>query len=113
MKSVATKLFAFTAVVLSLVVAGNAQQKPMDPKDPRTGLKPGLRDAGVAASGMALVATRPRAEGFYDPKNPAGEAMPAERPAGAPAPLRPQGRRPVPAPSISPTPTSRSAVSGW
>ena len=84
MKSVATKVFALSAVVLSLAVAGNAQQKPMDPKDPRTGLKPGLRDAGIAASGMELVATRPRAEGFYDPKNPAGEAMPAERPAGAP-----------------------------
>lgn len=103
MKSAATKLFAFTAVVLSLVVAGNAQQKPMDPKDPRTGLKPGLRDAGVAASGMALVATRPRAEGFYDPKNPAGEAMPAERPAGAPAPApqAPAAPAPTPAPGTA------------
>ncbi len=98
MKSVATKVFALSAVVLSLAVAGNAQQKPMDPKDPRTGLKPGLRDAGIAASGMELVATRPRAEGFYDPKNPAGEAMPAERPAGAPAPAPPApGAAPRPA----------------
>ena len=102
MKSVATKVFALSAVVLSLAVAGNAQQKPMDPKDPRTGLKPGLRDAGIAASGMELVATRPRAEGFYDPKNPAGEAMPAERPAGAPAPAAPA----PPAPGAAPRPAT-------
>ena len=65
MRSVATKVFAFSAVILSLVVAGNAQQKPMDPNDPRTGLKPGLRDAGVAASGMELVSTRPRASSHF------------------------------------------------
>ena len=105
MKSVATKVFALSAVVLSLAVAGNAQQKPMDPKDPRIGLKPGLRDAGVAASGMELVATRPRAEGFYDPKNPAGEAMPAERPAGAPAPAPPVAPAP-PAPGAAPRPAT-------
>ena len=89
MKSVATKVFALAAVVVSLAVAGNAQQKPMDPQDPRTGLKAGVRDAGVAALGLELVSTRPRAEGFYDPKNPAGEAMPAERPAGAAGSQRP------------------------
>ena len=105
MKSVATKVFALSAVVLSLAVAGNAQQKPMDPKDPRIGLKPGLRDAGIAASGMELVATRPRAEGFYDPKNPAGEAMPAERPAGAPAPAPPVAPAP-PAPGAAPRPAT-------
>ena len=105
MRSVATKVFALSAVVLSLAVAGNAQQKPMDPKDPRTGLKPGLRDAGIAASGMELVATRPRAEGFYDPKNPAGEAMPAERPAGAPAPAPPVAPAP-PAPGAAPRPAT-------
>jgi len=38
-----------------------------DPNDPRVNLKPGLRDAGVAARGMELVSTRPRPEGFYDP----------------------------------------------
>jgi hypothetical protein len=63
-----------------------AQQKPADPKDPRVGLKPGLRDAGVAAMGIELVSTRARPEGFFDPKNPAGVAMPGERPANAPAP---------------------------
>ncbi len=109
MTSVASKVLTLAAVVVSLVVAGNAQQKPMDPKDPRTGLKPGLRDAGVAASGMELVATRPRAEGFYDPKNPAGEAMPAERPAGAPAPAAPPAQPATPAapaPAAAPRPAT-------
>jgi len=101
MRSLATNVLALSAVVLSLAAAGNAQQKPMDPKDPRTGLKPGMRDAGVAAMGMELVSTRPRAEGFYDPANPVGEAMPAERPAGAPAPAAPPA---PPAPPAAPAP---------
>jgi hypothetical protein len=63
-------------------------------------LKPGLRDAGVAARGMELVATRPRAEGFYDPKNPAGQAMPGETPANATAP----------APAAPPPPAARPQV---
>ncbi len=108
MRSVATKVFALSAVVCSLVVAGNAQQKPMDPNDPRTGLKPGLRDAGVAARGMELVSTRPRAEGFFNPKNPAGEAMPAERPAnaGPAAPAQPAS----PASPASPAPPAPGAA---
>ena len=82
-----------------MVATGVAQQKPADPNDPRINLKPGLRDAGVAARGMELVSTRPRPEGFFDPKNPAGLAMPGERPANAtppapaPPPAAPNGRR--------------------
>ncbi|HWI17931.1 MAG TPA: hypothetical protein VNT81_09305, partial [Vicinamibacterales bacterium] len=56
-----------------LVTVG-AQQKPADPKDPRVGLKAGAKDAGVAAFGMELVSTRPRADGFYDPKFPVSQA---------------------------------------
>jgi hypothetical protein len=47
--------------------------------DPRVGLKPGLRDAGHAARNMELVASLPKPEGFYDPKQPAGEPTAAER----------------------------------
>ena len=47
----------FTALGIATVAA---QQKPAEPNDPRIGLKPGLRDAGVAARGMELVSTRPR-----------------------------------------------------
>ena len=48
-----------TALAMATAIA---QQKPADPKDPRVGLKPGYRDAGVASFGMELVATRPRPE---------------------------------------------------
>ena len=59
--------------------------------DPRAGLKAGFRDAGQAASNLALVASLPKPAGFFDPRNPAGlppvkppkEA--AAKPAGAPA----------------------------
>src|SRR5687767_1582895 len=76
---------------LGMVATGVAQQKPADPNDPRVGLKAGVRDAGVAARGMELMSTRPRPEGFFDPKNPGGLSMPGERPANAtpPAPQPP------------------------
>ena len=60
----AAAIAGFAAVGIATLVA---QQKPADPNDPRVNLKPGLRDAGVAARGMELVSTRPRPEGFYDP----------------------------------------------
>ena len=44
--------------------------------DPRVGLKPGLRDAGVAAKGIQLLANVPKPSGFFDPKFPAGEPNP-------------------------------------
>jgi hypothetical protein len=94
MKSVAWKVLGMSAAVCSFAIVGAAQQKPADANDPRINLKPGLRDAGVAARGMELVSTRPRPEGFFDPKNPGGVAMPGERPANAtppaPAPTAPQ-----------------------
>ena len=48
-------------VVLAAVLT--AQQT-----DPRVGLKPGVRDAGVAARGMELVTNIPKPPGFFDPK---------------------------------------------
>ncbi len=36
-------------------------------------MKPGLRDAGIAAKNMELVATLGKPEGFFDPKAPAGD----------------------------------------
>ena len=90
MKSVAVKVLCVSAVLVSAAIGGYAQQAAPDPKDPRVGLKPGLRDAGVAAKNMELVSTMPRPEGFYDPERPAGDPIPPERPANAspePAPL--------------------------
>ncbi|MFN3388123.1 MAG: DUF305 domain-containing protein [Allosphingosinicella sp.] len=40
--------------------------------DPRSTLRAGFRDAGEAASNMALVATLPKPTGFFDRENPAG-----------------------------------------
>ena len=47
--------------------------------DPRVGLAAGFADAGQALWNMAVVASRPKPEGFYDPHNPAGRPMPAAR----------------------------------
>jgi hypothetical protein len=76
MRPVATRLLTVAAFSVSLAIAGIAQDKPATSitNDPRVGLKPGFRDAGVAAKGMELVSTMPRAAGFYDPKAPAGIA---------------------------------------
>jgi LVIVD repeat len=38
--------------------------------DPREGLSPGFTDAGVAASGLELLANRPKPAGFFNPANP-------------------------------------------
>jgi hypothetical protein len=86
--------------IAAAMTTASAQQKPADPNDPRVGLKPGLRDAGVAARGMELVSTRPRPEGFFDPEHPAGDPMPAERPANASAP----------APQAAPAPAAPRAA---
>ncbi len=79
MKSVTTRVWTVAALLGGVVLVGAAQQAPADPKDPRVGLKPGLRDAGVAARNMELTATLPRPEGFFDPKQPAGEPTGPER----------------------------------
>ena len=81
MKSVPARVLCLAAVLLVLVVSGAAQNGPSADKatDPRVGLKPGLRDAGVAASNLELVAHVPKPEGFFDPKAPAGEPTPPER----------------------------------
>jgi hypothetical protein len=83
------------ALAVSMVIVA-AQERP----DPRVGLKAGMRDAGQAARNMELVASMPKPEGFYDPKQPAGEPTPPERPAGS---------EPAPAPSTAPTRASRSS----
>jgi hypothetical protein len=70
MKSVVFKLFFGSAVLLCLTIEGQGQQAG---KDPRVGLKPGLRNAGQAAWNMELVTSLAKPEGFFDPKEPAGE----------------------------------------
>jgi hypothetical protein len=77
-----------SAAFVSALAAGGAQERPAapaaaraatDPRDPRVGLKPGLKDAGEAARNMELIAHLPKPEGFFDPENPAGIPVPPER----------------------------------
>jgi len=77
-------LVAIIAVVAAAVLTSAAQEHPA--KDPRVGLKPGLRDAGEAARNLEKVSTLFRPEGFYDPKAPAGTITPPERDPNAPEP---------------------------
>jgi hypothetical protein len=79
MRAVSAAPFLAAAAAFALVVKGGAQQPQSTPTDPRVGLKAGFHDAGVAARNMELVASLPRAQGFYDPKAPAGLPTPPER----------------------------------
>jgi hypothetical protein len=96
----ALRLWVLSAVLGSVAVAGAQSQ------DPRVGLKPGVKDAGVAAKGMELVANVPKPPGFFDttppapepeaPTTPSGtEAKPPAEPpaAGQPAPAQGRPRR--------------------
>src|SRR5687768_4200263 len=47
--------------------------------DPRANLKPGVKDAGVAAWNMELVANLPKPEGFFDPAQPPGFVSPPRK----------------------------------
>ena len=82
MRSVPARSLCLTAVLLSAVLSGSAQQSATSggTTDPRVGLKPGLTDAGIAASHMELVANVPKPQGFFDPKAPAGDPTPPEKP---------------------------------
>ena len=81
-----SELFAFTTDVIAdqtdEIDRMDALLAELSP-DPRVGLASGFYDAGEAAWNMALVATRPKPEGFYDPHNPAGRPMPVDPDADA------------------------------
>jgi hypothetical protein len=75
-----TVVKALCASVLACVFASvGAQERRESSADPRVGLKPGLRDAGVAARNLELVASLPKPPGFFDPKSPGGEPTGPER----------------------------------
>ncbi len=77
MRSVRTMFLLLAVVLVSIVALGAAQEAART--DPRVGLKAGLRDAGQAARNMELISSLPKPEGFFDPKQPAGETTPPER----------------------------------
>ena len=95
MKSVAATSLCVSALVLFTVVAGGAQQRPADANDPRVGLKAGMRDAGEAARNMKRISSLPKPEGFFDPSNPAGTPIPAERDPNLPPEPRPDPASPA------------------
>jgi hypothetical protein len=103
MRSVAIRFLCCSAVLLGIGIEGRGQEAA---KDPRVGLKPGLRDAGQAARNMELVASLPKPEGFFDPKAPGGEPMPPDRttpaaPSGTATPPAEQAAGAPPAPQRS------------
>jgi hypothetical protein len=102
MKLNRSTVFAIGISVASLVAVAGAQQAPPNPKDPRIGLKAGLRDAGTAALNMELLANMPKPEGFFDPAAPAGSPTAPERAPGAPP-------EPTPAPGTPPPPPPRGS----
>jgi len=98
MKSVAATCLCVSAVMLAAAIDGGAQQRPADSNDPRIGLKAGMRDAGEASRNMKRISSLPKPEGFFDPANPAGTPIPAERDPKLPP-------EPPPDPNAPPTPT--------
>jgi len=73
MKSV---LLCASALAVLLAADIAAQPPASHANDPRVGLKAGLRNAGVAARNLELVASLPKPAGFFDPAAPAGSAIP-------------------------------------
>jgi hypothetical protein len=88
MRSVSTRFLFLSAMLVLLAVEGGAQQRPAAPatNDPRVGLKPGFKDAGEAARNMERIATMPKPDGFFDPKQPGGAPTPPERDPNLPEP---------------------------
>jgi hypothetical protein len=93
-------MLCVSAVLLGVAVG--AQDRPAAPasqtssQDPRIGLAPGLKDPGVAALHMELVASLPKPPGFFDPKEPAGSPTEPEKPdEDKPAAEKPATDKPV------------------
>ncbi len=86
MKIIPTTVLCLS-VAMPLLGAPSFQQRPVAAvqADPRVGLAPGFRDAGVAARNMELVINLPKPEGFYDPEAPAGRPRPPRDSPATPA----------------------------
>jgi hypothetical protein len=108
MRAVFVRGVAIAALMAAVGIPGGAQQAPPSPNDPRVGLKPGLKDAGVAAWNMELVSSMPKPEGFFDPKDPLGPVTPPEQPPSASGNAAPA----QPAPPPTPAPGAPPARSG-
>jgi hypothetical protein len=112
MRSIRT-LFCLLTMSVLVAVPLAAQQKPAAPDDPRIGLKPGFKDAGVAVRHLELVKSLPKAEGFFDPKSPAGIPTAPERQQNAAAtPPTPTAATPAAATPAAAAPATPAPPSG-
>jgi hypothetical protein len=103
MTFVAARFACVVAMILTIGIAPDAQERPAASapasSDPRVGLKPGLRNAGEAARNMELVSTLPKPSGFFDPRHPAGEPTAPEteeKPADKAKEAKPAAQPPSP-----------------
>src|SRR5262249_53293479 len=104
MRSIVTTYLKCVSLLLIVAAIAAAQERPAaTSNDPRVGLKPGFRDAGVAARGMQLVKSIPKPDGFFDPKSPVGTPTPPETVGG---PNAAGGAPPAPTPVARPAETS-------
>jgi hypothetical protein len=96
MRTVVTRTLFASVFAMSLFAQGHAQEKTAaaNANDPRVGLKAGLHDAGEAAKGMEKIASMPKPDGFFDPKEPAGAPTPPEPAPNAPPPPSPNPNAP-------------------
>jgi hypothetical protein len=75
---VKTLFLCASAFALLQAVDTVAQGPSTSSADPRVGLKPGVRNAGVAMRNMELLASLPKPRGFFDPGAPGGLPTPPE-----------------------------------
>jgi len=110
MKRVDRRFLCLWVAVAGATIAGAAQERPATSttNDPRVGLKAGFRDAGQAARNLELIATLPKAPGFFDPNAPAGTPS-APRGSGANGATTPAS--PAAAPPASGTGSATAATS--
>jgi hypothetical protein len=97
MRRVTCGVSALAILCLAITSGGRAQEPAARPgsADPRVGLKAGFSDAGDAVWNMTLVSNVAKPDGFFDPRQPAGLALPSPTaqapgqeasPSAAPAP---------------------------
>ena len=114
MRYATATLVCLTTTLLIGGIVGDAQERPAAAAqpDPRVGLKPGFRDAGVAAWNMVLISNTPKPDGFFDPAKPMGDVTAPETnnaaggAGGAGTPAAPAAPAAPAVPETPPSPTA-------
>ena len=94
MRSASTRFLGVSAIFLSVLMTGSAQERSVTAgkPDPRVGLKAGFHDAGEAAFNLERIASLPKPDGFFDPSKPAGNPSQPERDPNLPPEPNDMGR---------------------